>query len=515
MQTVPPQFNDYAQGDVRPHSWGVRISFDKAFDDSITFFELNTSVLNGPDLLAPSSDNPIQAWDFYEYLDYSDRVTYMSWDRTLEFPYSVVSARADFELANTDSYFTPGSGSPIANYILPKRPVRLLSGFKNILIPQFVGLTQGMPEVSVPAKTATFTALDFLTQIYDMPIRNTIAMQNAGTDEVLANIFTQFGLAPAQYDLSKARNIIPFLFFDREQITAGEVIRRLMEAEGGMLWLGEDGIIRFRPRLENPSEPSYEFTSSEIISVDVSSDDEIINSVKFRGEIREVQEYQVVYLKAEGGQQNIIPANSSGVFSAELTDPCLDIVEPDVGIQAGVSWLIASKSDGTEVTSNITVTGSSLKTNSFDIFIDNDNSFPIDISQMELWGTPAKIIDTVSKTLDYQPSIDKFELKQIVIDNNFIQAEDQMESLGLVILDEYAEYASILELEVKGNPAIQLGDIVSVDYLQYTGEYRIIGISSSLADSKFTQKLTMRSYSPRSWFTLNQSELNGTDVLAP
>lgn len=515
MQIVPAQFNEMAKGDVRPHSWGVRISFDKAFDDAITFFTLNTSTLDGTDLLAPSTDNPIQAWDYYEYLDYSDRLTYMSWDRTLEFPYSVVSARADFELANTDNYFTPGSGSPLANYILPKRPVRLLSGFKNVLIPQFVGLTQGMPDIAVPAKTATFTALDFLTQIYDMPIRDTLAMQNVRTDEVLADIFTQFGLAPAQYDLSKGRNVIPFLFFENGQISAGEVIRRLMEAEGGMLWLGEDGIIRFRPRLEVPSEPSYEFDSSEIISVGVSSDDQIINSVKFTGEVRAVQEYQVVYLKTEGGQANIIPANSSGVFSAELQDPCLDVVEPEVGVQSGVSWLTASKADGTAVTASITVTGSSLKTNTFDIFIENNNAFPIDISQMELWGTPAKIIDTVNKTLDYQPSIDKYEIKQLVIDNNFIQSEDQMESLGLIVLDEYAEYASILDLEVKGNPAIQLGDIVSINYEQYTGEYRIIGISSSLSDGKFTQNLKMRSYTPRSWFQLDVSQLNGTDILAP
>lgn len=515
MQNVPAQFNSYAKGDVRPHAWGARVSFDKAFDNSVTFFVLNQSQLDGTDLLAPSTDNPIQAWDFYDYKDFSDRLTYMSWDRSLEFPYSVVSARADFELANTDDYFTPGSASPIANYILPKRPVRLLSGFKNMLIPQFVGLTQGMPDVSVPAKTAVFTALDFLTQIYSMPIRNTIAMQNVRTDEVLANIFTQFGLSTAQYDLAKARNLIPFLFFEQKQQTAGDVIRKLMEAEGGMLWLGEDGIIRFRPRLETLANPVYSLDASEIIYVSVSSDDEIINSVKFTGEIRAVQEYQVVYLKTEGGQANIIPANSSGVFSAELQDPCLTVEQPTVGEQSGVSWLVARQPDGTIVTTNITVTGSSLKTNSFDVFIQNDNAFAVDISDMELWGQPAKIIDTVRKTLSYQPSIDKYEIKQIIIDNNFIQSEDQMESLGLATLDEYSEYASIIDLEIKGNPAIQLGDIIEVNYQQYTGEYRVIQISSSLFLGQFSQKLKLRSYTPREYFQLNVSHLNGTAVLAP
>lgn len=515
MQIVPQQFTNYAKGDVRPHSWGLRISFDKAYDDDVTFFTLDQSLLDSMDVLAPSEDNPIQAWDFYEYLDYSDRVTYMSWNRELEFPYSVVSARADFELANTDNYFTPNSASPIADYVLPKRPIRLLSGFADTVIPQFVGLTQGMPEVASPAKTAIFTALDFLTQIYDLPIRNTIAMRDARTDEVLSNIFMQFGLSPSQYDLAQGRNIIPFLFFERNQLTAGSVIRRLMQAEGGMLWLGEDGIIRFRPRLEPVDDPVYSFDSSEIISVGISNDDQIINTINFTGDIRVVQEYQTIYIKSEYGQRNIIPANSSGVFSAELTDPALSVDLPTYGVLVGESWFTAVDMTGAAVTSNVSITGSSLKTNSFDMFIQNNNSFDIDISQMELWGEPAKIVDTINKTLKYQPSIDKYDVKSIDIDNNFIQTEDQMESLGLVILDEYSEYASILDLEVKGNPALQLGDIVDLDYEQFSSNYRIIGISNELRDSKYTQILRLRLYTPRSWFVLDQSQLNGTDVLAP
>jgi len=515
MQIVPALFNQYAQGNVRPNAWGLRVSFDKTFDPSVTFFTLNTSVLDGVDVLGPSDDNPIQAWDYYLYKDYSDRIVSMSWDRELLFPYSVVSARADFEVSNTDDYFTPAGGSPIEDYILPKRPVRLLSGFGNMTVPQFVGLTQGMPVIGQRPKTAVFTALDFLTMIYEMNIRNTIAMQNVRTDEVLANIFQQFGLAPEQYDLAKARNVIPFLFFERDQITAGEVIRKLMQAEMGMLWLSETGIIVFRPRLEQPTTSSYVFDTSSIVDLQVSSDDQIINQVNFTAELREVQEYQTVYLKSEGGTPNVVPANSTYVFQADLTDPCLTVEEPVIGEVSGVSWFTAENSNGDNISLNVSVDSVELKTNSYDIVFKNDNAFPVDIAQLELWGQPAKVYDTVLRTIEYPPSIEKYEIKPIPIDNNFIQEEDQMQSLGLTILDEYAEYASILDLEVKGNPALQLGDIVEVDYKQYDGLYRIIKISNSLRDFKFTQIIKVKRYTPRDWFTLDQSVLNGTDVLAP
>ena len=518
MQIVPTGFNALADGDIRPLSWGLFMSFSKAFDDDVTFFTLNQSVLDGVDILAPSEDNPLQAWDFYEYLDYSDRVIYMAWERELEFPYSTVSAIADFQVNNYDKYFTPNSGSPIAGDNLPKRPVRLLSGFASTTLPQFVGLTQGMPEVDEVNKIATFTALDFLTQIYDLPIRNTIAMADVTTDVVLANIFEQFGLSSSQYDLQPGRNKIPFLFFEREQMTAGEVIRALMQAEMGMLWLSETGIIMFRPRLEQPMSASYVFNDENIVELSTSGDDEIINKVTITTDVREVQEYQVIYSKdATSTQLNVIPAMSSYVFSAELQDPCLNVEEPDFGELSGVSWFTAEDSLGNPVTINVTVLSVELKTNTYEITIANTNGFSINIDQMEIWGQPAKQISVEPVIYENMEtdSVAKYEVKELQITNNFIQSISQSRSLALTILDEYSEYADIIELEVKGNPALQLSDIVEVDYQHYSGEYRIIAIKNKLQDQKFTQILRMKRYNPRHWFTLDQSQLNGTDVLAP
>lgn len=518
MQIVPNGFNALADGDVRPLSWGMFISFSKAFDDDVTFFTLDQSTLNGSDILAPSEDNPLQAWDFYEYLDYTDRVIFMSWERELEFPYSTVTAIADFQLNNYDKYFTPGSASPIATDNIPKRPVRLLSGFANTTLPQFVGLTQGMPEVDEVNKTATFTAFDFLTQIYDLPIRNTIAMSYVTTDVVLANIFEQFGLAPSQYDLAVGRNVIPFLFFEKDQMAAGEVIRTLMQAEMGMLWLDEMGIIKFRPRLSQPDVPVYVFDDENIVSLETSGDDEIINKVTITTDVREVQEFQVVYSKDKTSNQlNTIPALSTYVFSAELKDPCLSIETPVFGEVADVSWFTAEDAVGNPVVLNVTVIGVELKTNTYEITIANTNSFTININQMELWGEPAKQISVepvIYENIETD-SVAKYEVKPIEITNNFIQSISQARALALTILDEYSEYADIVTAEVKGNPALQLSDIVEVNYQHYTGQYRIIGIKDKIQSQQFTQILRLKKYSPRHWFTLDQSQLNSTDVLAP
>lgn len=518
MQIVSPQFNAIADGDIRPLSWGAMIAFEKNFDPDITWFTLNQSLLNGKDILSPTEDNPIAAWDFYEYTDFTERLVYISIERSLEFPYSVVSAIADFQLNNYDKYFTPNSSSPISSYILPKRPVRLLQGFANTVLPQFVGLTEGMPEISRTDGTATFTAMDFLTWIYDMPIRNTIAMQNVRTDEVLANIFAQFGLAPSQYDLAKGRNVIPFLFFEPEQQTAGDIIRPLMQAEMGMLWLDEQGIIRFIPRLEQPDTPIYIFDHDNIIELDTSEDDEIINHVIINTDVREVQEYAIVESKAPSDTTlNVVPAGGTYTLPVNLTNPCLTIEDPTLGENSSVSWFTAALPDGTPVTSGVSVTSTELKTNTFDITFSNSNGFAVNINSFSLWGQPAKNISlepTIYDAYD-DDSVAKYEEKILTIDNNFIQSVSQARSLSLTILDEYSEHNDVIIIEVKGNPALQLSDIIEVDYGEFVGEYRIIGITNKTQGSKFTQILRCRKYTPRHWFTLNQSLLNGTDVLAP
>ena len=140
MQSVSSTFHQLAQGGIRPHKWELLVSFDKQFDDTIEYFILDSSQLDGADLLKPVDDNPLQYWDYYSYRPYRDRLQSMSWSSSLDFPHSVQSSMADILLNNYDNYFTANTTSPIAQYILPGRPVKILAGYgSEATIQPFVG----------------------------------------------------------------------------------------------------------------------------------------------------------------------------------------------------------------------------------------------------------------------------------------------------------------------------------------------------------------------------------------
>lgn len=521
MQTVDPSFHQAAQGEIIPLDWKLMISFDKSFDDTIEYAMWDVSEWDGGDLWAPTDDNPISYWDYYKYLDYSARIISMEWTREIEFPYSVSSAMADFDVNNFDDYFTPDSGSPIDQYILPKRPLRLYAGYTNaFILQQFVGITETTPIRDENAKTASFHALDFLSEIFDTELKSVIAMQNVTTDVVLEAIFTQFGLSPSSYSLAIGRNKIPFVFFDRDK-NAGNAIRDLMQAEMGNLWIDEQGIIRFEPRLMLDDSPVMTFDDSNVIDITSTGDSEIINHVKITSDVREVQEYQPIFTNArEPGQEwtpsgdpFVIAANSSRPYPADLQDPALTAGEPDFGEASNVSWFTAITSTGTPVTSNVTVTGSILNNNQFVTFIENNNSFPIEIDQMEIWGEPAKVINEIRYEAKDQDSIDKYESQLLEITNNFFGSYSNCDSFAETIIDAYKDHAPVIEVSVKGDLSLQLGDIIQVAARSYNQQYKIIKITDVIYEYKTIIKA--RRYNPRNWAFWDISIWDGGDLWAP
>ncbi len=521
MQSVPLSFHQKSQAGIRKHKWSLLMSFDKSFDPARTFFTLDSSTLDGTDVLAPVGNNEIQFWDFYAYTPYTDRVMSMEWERESAAPYSVQSSSASVTLNNFDNYFSSHTNSPINNYLVPNRPMKILSGYHGApLLQQFVGLTKGNIELDQTERVAKLNALDYLSEIFTIPLSQSIAMSNVRTDEVLAAIFTQFGIEAYQYSLTRGRNIIPFLFIPNgADIT--EYIRKIMEAEGGQLWIDEQGIIRFDQRLTLPTGPVFTFNESNISALSSTGDQQIINRVKLKSNIREVQGVQPIHYGS--GQlsnpvlssQVVVPASGTVTYNISLSDPLEGYSEPTLGEIAGDSWFTVVTSTGDTISTDVSVTASTLTTNQLSLVFTNTNVIDAYIQSIQVYGEPAKIVDTLDYEAFDQESIDAYGDHLLSIDNDMFGSESNCESFAYTLLDAYAQFDGIIEISVKGNPALQLGDIIWVDTSKVAGQFKITKISNSISTRGVPQVIRAERYTPRHWFVLDQSLLDSTEVLAP
>jgi len=521
MQTVPNSFHKKSQASIRRHNWSFLASFDKEFDDSKTFFILDSSDIDGHDSIAPVNDNPMQYWDYYDYSSQKDRVISLEWDRETNFPYSMQSSECSVVLNNFDNYYSSDTNSPISQYLIPSRPVKLLSGYHSSpLLQQFVGLTHDKPEIDQSSRTAKFEASDYLTELFKLRLSDSVAMSNVRTDEALAALFTQFGIAPHQYELAVGRNRIPFLFIARGT-SASEVFRDVMQAEGGQLWIDEQGIIRFEQRLVTSFSPVFTFDETNISSMSTSGDTEIINRVEITSNIREVQDPQPIH--AGSGQlfnytltePVVVPAGGTGVYSIDIEDPLGGYSEPTLGELSDDSWFTARTFLGEQITSNISVTQSLLTFNTLSLTFTNTNTFDAYVDNIEIYGEPAKVVDTIEYEAFDQTSIDEYGEFPLEIENDMFGSESNCESFAYTTIDAYSDFDNVIELTVKGNPALQLSDIIWVDTKRIKGQFKILKTSSSISSGGVNETIRARRYKPKSWFILNESDLDGTDVLAP
>ena len=148
------------------------------------------------------------------------------------------------------------------------------------------------------------------------------------------------------------------------------------------------------------------------------------------------------------------------------------------------------------------------------IIFGNSNSYDAFLSAIEVYGAPAKIVDTIDYDAYDQDSIDKYGEHLLKIENDLFGRESNCQSFAYAVLAAYSEFDAVIELTVKSNPALQLFDIIKVDTRKISGTFQITKIASSVSGSGITQTIKARRHTIRSYFILDKSLLNGSDVLA-
>lgn len=520
MQTVSTQFNNLAKSQVRPIDYQVRVSFDKQIDPGIEFFTLDTSLLDGPDILAYEGGNIITEWDKYLYLDYTDRVISIEVNREEIEPYSVVQAYADVVFDNFDGYFTPNSNSPIAEYILPRRPFRILGGFNGETIPQFVGLSEAMPTIDREAGTARFHLIDFLTYIFGKEVGNTVMLQDVTTGEVLDYLLQHAGLTTNQYVLDDTSfNRIPFFYAEKGQ-NFGDIIRELIQAEQGRLFMDESGIIRYLSRQSFDDTPVYTFNEWDVEDYEPSDDNDIINYVKLKADILAEQPESSLWQSVE---PLYVRAGETAEVWASFSDPVTDITTPVYSPTETEASHFISTSDiqGTVPYTNISVDSIDKFSKTAKIVFENTGAYDAYVYSLNLWGTPVRVTETI-EVIEYdQDSIDKFEEQRYEYETIYIQNRSKAITEASIMVDDYKDYGSIVKGRFIGNFALQIGDTITLDDVDgYDNNFYIMGITNIISGFRFRQDLILKHRDIRQYFILSsdsvdKSLLDSEMVLAP
>jgi hypothetical protein len=553
-------FTARADAAMRPISWSLFISFARELDVAADFFTVGVSTVGGPDIIK-GTDDVLQLWDKYQYLDYSNRVMTMEWSQSMDPLYSVQSAIGDIVLNNYDNYLAGD------NFALPYRPVRLGAGFGNTMtgdveiLPQFIGVTEKAPTIDESAKTASYHVIDFMSTIYNRPLNQAIILTNVTTDDALDALLQLVGLSPTQYDLDPGFNVIPFLYFPADT-KFGDAAQQLMQAEMGRLYMSETGRITFKNRQNFSDTPVWYFDRHNVTAYQSRKQDDIINVVEITANVRTVQAKQKYWELTSATE---IPAGGSIDIWANFSDPVTTVDTPVYFTSATTSLYTTNKLEdgtGSAVTSGVSVTTTQFAT-SYLMTFTNANAYSVFISTIQLFATPAIAVKTVYIREQDDDSVAQYDEHVLQINNDFFIDESTATSKAKIILTDNATYGQVQQVTVKGHPGLQINDAITLavrkrTYIALQGDtltsvaaaygttllalealnpsidpvagmsdgtkvklgiipetYVITGIASHLNTPSFTQDLTLKPLTRTKYFTVGISTVGGTDIIAP
>lgn len=534
MQTVSSGWGNKISIGARHIGYGVLMALMRTTATGVRYFTINQSRIGGQDILKGGGDF-VTFFDKFRFDDVSPFVTSISVQKNIgQYPYGVIMAQADVELDNTTKKFLPGYDTTVGSGVgLPNRPIKLSIGIEDEYLKLFTGYTT-QPKITLNNRMVQVHAFDAFNYINGYRATTSGAFQNAPFHNVIASGMYEMGFSASQFvvDKSLQQNIGYLATYDRKW---GDIFQEGCEAEQAMMFVDENGIIRFWNRqhfLTTSGTPRFELNYSKLSDIQWQNTP-IINDVIVKAKPRAVQATQKIW---EATNSIELAANGDTDYFVDFSDDNGPLPVTSFSIPRHITTASGSTSfyatneftDGSGLARNSNVSLISAYNFGTTLKLTFRNSFTssLFLTQLAVYAAPAKVTQVIEERIQDSVSIDAFGRnpsnngEPITIENDMIQDKSTARTLAYTLVKEYkgAGKRYVCPVAIQSNPALQIGDF-GLLRIADTNELKsvyITGITNSIQrNGDYTQTLEVEERSIRRYFTINVSRIGGTDAIAP
>ncbi len=534
VQTTSSGWGDKISVGNRHIGYGVLVAWMRTTATGVRYFTIGQSRIGGPDIIK-SGGQFVSFFDKYRYDDASPWVTSISVKRNLgQYPYGVIMAEADLEFDNTSKKFLPDYDTTIGSGVgLPNRPLKISIGIEDEFVKLFTGFNTE-PVVSLNSRLVNMHAFDAFNYINGYRSTMSGAFVNAPFHNVIASGLAEMGFSSSQYVIDKSlqQNIGYMATYDQKW---GDIFKEGVEAEQAMMFVDENGIIRFWNRqhfLTTSGTPRFQLSYSKLSDIRWMNTP-IINDVIVRAKPRVVQPRQKVW---ETSANIELPAGQDYDYFVDFSDTNgrLPVTSVDIpkyitvasGAQSSYSTNDQFDGSGNARNTFVSVIGTYNFGTSYRVTFRNSFTSTIYVNQLAIYATPAKVANVIEERYQDQSSIDNFGRnpsnggEPLVIENDLIQDKSTARSLAYTLVNEYksARRRYLCPVARQGDPALQIGD-AGVLLINETGQVKNVYITGTQnvinRNARYDQVLEVEERNIKRYFTIGQSKIGGTDSIAP
>lgn len=382
----------------------------------------------------------------------------------------------------------------IGDLILPKKSVKVNVGFANENMRKFAGSIQKIvPNIKDDVVTAY--CYDWVNVLKDKKIISTY-YENLRTDQIISNLAGLAGIDSGKMNLEEGQLSIEFAWFPEGSIWT--YINQVAEAEGGIVFFDEEGVLTFYNRIHFSTypDPIYGFSFDENI-MDLGfeiSKDKVKNRIEIKANPKKKLVDKIIYELEEA--QSISPGDTIEVwgqynYGVEVSVPALNVSVPELGTDI----LANSQADGlgTNRTANIQITSYSIFQESIKVNIKNNFGSTVYITKFNVTGDPIVTKSRIEVVAEDANSQSLYDTQILAIENNLMDNDGYAETLAAQKLSEMKDPIDTISIEVIGAPFLRVGDIVSVQR-SFDGTYQNFQIIKARwrMDGDFMQNLELQ-----------------------
>lgn len=516
MQDVSAAFTAEAKSLTRRPRHNFQVSWKKETTLGAITFTIGVSLVGGNDAIGVNPGS-IGTPGVYKYFDDTDYVMSLEWERNLNTPIGGISkAMAGAELDNTSGRYTPesmGGHSELFTAILPRRPAIINAGFEvegvKQTVPQFMGIFDKQPQVELRSKQVNLSMSDYTDFFENKYIDQTLMFTGQRGDQMIEHVLTNnLGLRTADFELDEGIQSIPF-FIAPAGTKFNTFINEISQAEMAQFYQDEEGIFRWenRQHWDNApyNTPSMILMTSDVLDVKTPDESNIINVVEVKANPRAKQPSATIFTMS-GTEELSVGDNEIFV---NFENPVLAASNPVI------TAFRNEDGTGTNVTAQIVLKSIDLFAQAAKYIYTNNSGDTAYITSMTIAGRQATLRypDTgIYYRAQDDSSVTAYEERPLEINNDYIQTETWAQSFANLMLNQYSDPESTLELTIRAKSYIQRGDLIS-----WQGRHwRIVGIKDKLNPSYgYVQELKLIYNTAVTYFRIGISTIGGSDKIAP
>jgi hypothetical protein len=351
----------------------------------------------------------------------------------------------------------------IGDLILPKKAVKVNVGFNTNNVKKFSGAIQKITP-NIKDDVITAYCYDWADALKDKKITSTY-YENLRTDQIISNLAALAGIAAGKTLLETGLLSITFAWFQEGSIWT--YINQIAEAEGGIVFFDEEGILNFYNRTHFSTYPEaiYGFSFDNNITnlgFEISKD-RVKNRIEVKANPRKKLTSKLIYELVETvsiGTGETIEVWGQFNYGLETTVPALNVAVPVLGVDI----LANSQADGlgTNITGNVSISSYSIFQESIKVNIKNNYGSTVYITKFNITGDPIVIKSRIEVIKEDTNSQSLYDTQILAIENDLMDDPNYAITLAQSKLAEMKDPMDAISIECIGTPFLRVGDIVSV-----------------------------------------------------